>query len=99
MAKGYLIGLITVNDAEAYKPYVEAATKAVETHGGRYLVRGGEKTVLEGEVPYERIAVIEFESVEKARAFYEDPGYAEAMKIRHANSDGVIMRVVGYESD
>ena len=97
MAKGYIVSLISVADAEAYKPYAERATKVVAAHGGRYLVRGGEKTVVEGEASYDRIVVIEFDSIEKARAFYEDPEYAEAMKIRQENSEGVVMQVVGYD--
>lgn len=97
MAKGYIVGLITVTDAEAYKPYMEQAMAIVKSYGGRYLIRGGEKAVVEGEAPYERIVVIEFDSIEKARAFYDDQDYAEVQKIRQNNSVGVLMQVVGYD--
>ena len=97
MAKGYIVGLITVTDAEAYKPYMEQTAQLVAAHGGRYLIRGGEKTVVEGEAPYDRIVVVEFDSIEQAKALYEDPKYAEVMKIRHGSSVGVMMRVVGYD--
>lgn len=97
MAKGYIVAFISVKDAEAYKPYVEATTKIVEAYGGRYLVRGGEKTVLEGDAPFDRVVVIEFDSVDTAQAFYDDANYVETRKIRQANSVGLSMKVVGVE--
>ena len=97
MAKGYIIATINVTNPEGYKDYTGPTARLVEAHGGRYLVRGGEKTVLEGEMEYDRIVVIEFDSVEKAKAFYEDPEYAEVMKIRQANSESVAVRVAGHD--
>lgn len=97
MPKGYIIGMVTVKDGEAYKPYMEATIKLVVEYGGRYLVRGGDKNVVEGEAPFERMVVIEFDSIEKAQAFYDDPRYVEVRKIRTDNSDGVLMQVVGYD--
>ena len=97
MAKGYVIGLVTVSDPEAYKAYAAEAERLVAAHGGRYLVRGGDREVVEGDTPYQRVVVIEFDSVAKAKEFYADPEYVEAMRIRHANSEGVMIRVAGYE--
>ncbi|MCE2517458.1 MAG: DUF1330 domain-containing protein [Alphaproteobacteria bacterium] len=97
MPKGYIIGMITVNDAEAYKPYMEGTTPLVVEYGGTYLVRGGEKNVVEGSAPFERIVVIEFDSIETAQKFYDDPRYVEVRKIRTENSDGFLAQVVGYD--
>lgn len=97
MAKGYIVGNITVTDGEAYKPYMEKTTEIVRAYGGRYLIRGGEKTNTEGVSPHERVVVIEFDSIEQAHAFYNDEEYSEVRKIRQNNSEGFLMHVVGYD--
>jgi len=97
MAKGYLVGTITVTDPAAYKPYMENTSRLVAKYGGRYLIRGGAMTVAEGELAHDRVVVIEFDSMELLERFYTDPEYAEVKKIRQANSHGVIMKVAGIE--
>jgi uncharacterized protein (DUF1330 family) len=97
MAKGYLVGTITVTDPAAYKPYMENTSRLVAKYGGRYLVRGGDMTVAEGQIDYDRVVVIEFDSMEKLLSFYNDPEYVEVRKIRQENSNGVIMQVSGVE--
>ena len=97
MAKGYIVGLITITDPEAYKPYMVQTSEIVNSYGGRYLIRGGDKTVAEGEVSFDRVVVIEFDSIEKARAFYDDANYAETRKIRQNNSVGAILQMVGFD--
>ncbi|XDZ64662.1 DUF1330 domain-containing protein [Alphaproteobacteria bacterium LSUCC0684] len=99
MAKGYLVGTITVTDPDAYKPYMENTSRLVAKYGGRYLIRGGDMTVAEGQIDHDRVVVIEFGSMEALQNFYNDPEYAEVKKIRQANSRGVIMKVTGVESD
>lgn len=88
MPKGYMIAMITVHDGEAYEPYKAQTSALVEEYGGQYLIRGAEQDIKEGVPPHNRMVCIEFESVEKANAFYNDPRYVETRKIRHANSDG-----------
>lgn len=96
MPKGYIIAHVTVDDPEAYAPYVIANNKILsERHGGRYLVRGGESTVVEGRA-HERHVVIEFESFEAAKAAYNDPDYQENMKIRHASATSDVILVEGH---
>lgn len=92
--KGYLIGHITVRDPEAYKEYIERDTPILEAHGGRFIVRGGDSAVPEGET-HERHVVIEFPSYAAARAAYEDPAYQEVAEIRRRTADSVIILVEG----
>lgn len=80
----YLVVDVTVHDAEKYKEYAKQVPPFVEKHGGRYLVRGGETTVQEGEWQPQRLVVAEFPSREHAEAFVNDPGYAPVAAIRHA---------------
>jgi uncharacterized protein (DUF1330 family) len=97
MPKGYIIGLVTVTNPEPYKPYMEQTGALVAEYGGRYLVRGGEKNVVEGQLAHDRMVVIEFPSLEVAQKFYDDPRYVEVRKARQENSEGVIIQVMGYD--
>lgn len=96
MPKGYIIGHITVNDPEAYKEYVERDTPILHGLGGRFIVRGGQSEVMEGDV-LDRHVVIEFPSYEAAKAAYNDPDYQEVMKIRHRSATSTILVVEGHE--
>ena len=49
MPKGYIIAMVTINDSQAYEPYIQKTPELVSEYGGSYLVRGGSKTVVEGE--------------------------------------------------
>ena len=94
MPKGYIIGHITVNDAEAYKEYVERDTPILQGLGGSFIVRGGPSEVMEGET-LSRHVVIEFPSYEAALAAYNDPEYQEVAEIRRRTADSVILVVQG----
>ena len=55
MPKGYIIAMVTINDSQAYEPYIQKTPELVSEYGGSYLVRGGSKTVVEGELGYDRM--------------------------------------------
>ncbi len=73
---------IEVTDPVLYEDYKRLASASIATHGGRYLVRGGRSEVLDGMWTPRRLVVLEFDSVEKAKAWRESPEYGEAKKIR-----------------
>ena len=92
----YLIANIEVTDPEGFERYRAAVPALIAAHGGRYLVRGGAQTVLEGALPLKRLVILEFPSVEAAQRFYDSPDYAPLLKLRldSTRSDAVI--VEGY---
>lgn len=94
MPKGYIIGHITVNDPEAYQEYIIRDTPILERLGGKFVVRGGQSQVMEGEV-LNRHVVLEFPSYEAALAAYNDPEYQEVADIRRRTADSVILVVEG----
>ncbi|TFF21641.1 DUF1330 domain-containing protein [Jiella endophytica] len=94
MAKGYWIARVDVRDPEGYKDYIETAKPAFEAHGAKFIVRGGAVTTLEG-TSRGRNVIIEFDSVETARACYESPDYQKAKAIRQKVSEGDIIIVEG----
>ena len=78
----YVVAEIDVTNPEPYeKEYVPIAAKAVTDGGGKYLVRGGETAAMYGEPPKPRIAVMAFESMEKAQAAFNSSAYKEAKKV------------------
>jgi len=73
---------VEVLDADAFARYREVAGPAVARYGGRFLVRGAEPVVAEGEWPSgQRVNVIEFPSMEQLKAWYDSPEYAPARAI------------------
>ncbi len=87
----YVVAEIDVTNPEPYeKEYVPIAAKAVTDGGGKYLVRGGETAAMYGEPPKPRIAVMAFESMEKAQAAFNSSAYKEAKKVgdKYANVEG-----------
>ncbi len=92
----YVIANIEVTDPAQYEDYKKLAGPAIEACGGKYLVRGGKTEVLEGKWQPNRLVMLEFESVEKAQAWWESTHYAQAKAIRQgsANSSMVIVQGV-----
>ena len=83
----YIIAQINVTDPTKYQEYVKLAGPAGAKYGGRFLVRGGAKTVLEGDIPFSRIVVQEFADVAAAKRFYNSPEYQAARKHRLGAAD------------
>ena len=98
MSRGYVVAMLTINDAEAYKPYMETTKKLVEEYQGRYLIRGKPDSCKEGIPHHDRLVVIEFDNFEKADAFYNDQRYADIKKVRQKNSEGFLFLSKGYAS-
>jgi len=84
-------------DAEALGEYRRRNTDAVARHGGRFIVRGGEIELLEGEWDTRRIIVIEFPDMAAARGWYESEEYAPLRPLRRSASDTNIILVEGTE--
>lgn len=85
--KGYVLVEIEVHDHDYYRAeYMSRSTPAVEAFGGRFLVRGGDPQVLEGDRTPSRIVICEFPSPEQALAFYHSEQYQAAAKHRHRSA-------------
>lgn len=73
---------VTNPNPDAMKEYMQNVPAIVAASGGRYLVAGGKTQSLEGEPPKGAIVVIAFDSIEKARAWYDSPAYAAIRPMR-----------------
>jgi uncharacterized protein (DUF1330 family) len=91
----YYIAEFKITDPEGMKPYSARVASTFEPYGGRYIVRGGKIAPLEGEGPNNRMVIIEFDSMEKAQAWYDSPAYAQLKPIRHKNAISRVYIVEG----
>jgi uncharacterized protein (DUF1330 family) len=71
-----------VIDPVRYEEYKTSAAASVAAAGGRYIVRGGDIEVLEGDAPEGRTVVVEFPTMEVALDWYRGDAYAGARKLR-----------------
>ncbi len=94
MPKAYMVVQYqSVAKPDKIAEYAKIAGPAVAAHGGRFLVRGVPvKTYEAGKT--ERTVVVEFPSVEKARAAYEGPEYAKALAALGKDAAVRDMRIV-----
>lgn len=94
----YLLATIDVRDPAGYEAYKSTAPALIEKHGGRYIVRGGNRSVVEGSWPEGRIVVLEFPDWDSANAFVDDPAYEPVAAIRHDTTDSHIWIVEGADA-
>jgi uncharacterized protein (DUF1330 family) len=91
----YLVVDVRRTDPERAARYSALSGPNVEEHGGRYLARGGATVVLEGDWHPDRLVVIEFESAEAARAWYDSPDYEEIRTLREGAGEWRMVVVEG----
>jgi uncharacterized protein (DUF1330 family) len=91
----YLIVETDIHDPEQYERYKEASPGAVAAAGGRFLVRGGELAVLEGDWRPKRLVMLEFEDLDAAKRFYTSPAYEEAKRLRAGAANLKMVAVQG----
>ena len=80
----YVIVEISIHDAAIYERYKLLAPATLAIYGGKYLVRGGDTTVLEGTWNPTRVVILEFASAEAVKRWWSSPEYAEAKALRQS---------------
>lgn len=76
----YVIARIAVHDPETYKAYAAQTVASAEGFGGRFLVKGGGQTVLEGDAP-DRHVIIEFPDRPRALEWYNSDAYRRILPL------------------
>jgi len=94
MAKGYWIARVDVTNPDAYKKYVEGTAEAFAKYGAKFLARGGNTVALEGQARARNV-VIEFASLEQAKACYDSPEYQRARAHRVGAAEAELYLVEG----
>jgi len=81
MSKAYWVTTYrAVRDPEAPAAYAKIGGPALQAAGGRFLARGMPALVYESGLD-QRVVIIEFDSVEQAKAAHESPAYQEALRV------------------
>ena len=83
MAKGYIVARVSVHDSDAYLNYIKGARIAMAKYGATILAAGGASESLEGPMR-ERNVILQFDSVDQAKTYFNSPEYQEARKNRIA---------------
>ena len=94
--KGYWMAMVDVTDEANYPKYIAANKAAFDKYGAKFLVRGGQGQVYEGPAA-SRLVVIEFDSYEQAKKWYDSQEYAGPKALRQATSTGRVILVDGYD--
>ena len=97
MAKGYWIALVEVKNPDGYKnEYVAALPAVLKKFGGRYVTRGGQTSLVEGDAK-SRAVILEFPSYQAAMDCYKSPEYAKAKALREAYAESDLIVIEGYD--
>ncbi len=92
----YMVGRLEMRDPSWLDKYRATVPSIAAKHGGKYLARGGKMERLEGRAPLPTAYVIlEFPSMDQARAFYDDPAYAPFIALRQSGSNLEMVLVEG----
>ena len=91
----YVIAKVTVTDWDRYKEYMKLTPATIEKFGGKFVTRGGQMITLEGPEATERIVLIEFTSLEKAKEWYHSKEYGEAKKKREGAATASFIAIEG----
>jgi uncharacterized protein (DUF1330 family) len=92
--KGYcLFDNVQVNDAKKLEAYKEKAAPLVAKYDGKYIILGGQFSVVEGNWRPTFLVMIEFPSYEKANQWYHSEEYRElkALRLSAVESNGIIV--------
>ena len=94
MSSAYIIANVRITDAAQYEEYKSLSSLAMQAHGVEVCVRGGAAEVLEGDWQPDRVVVLKFPSLERARAFHASAEYSRA---RQARAGAAVMRMILVE--
>jgi uncharacterized protein (DUF1330 family) len=93
----YVIVETDIHDAEQYERYRAASPDAVHSGGGRFVARGGELAVLEGDWSPSRLVILEFPELDAAKRWYDSPEYEEARRLREGAASLRMVAVQGLD--
>ncbi len=91
----FIIVEISIRDPHMYEEYKKLTPDSLKPFGGKFIVRGGALETLEGGWDPERIVVLEFESREQAKAWWDSELYGKAKLIRQASAETRMILVEG----
>ena len=95
MPKSYIIATEAIKDPSGMAEYARAAAPAITEGPGNVLALDPAPEVLEGDWRGRQTVLMEFESVETARAWYQSDAYQKVIPMRLAAADTDVVIVSG----
>ena len=96
MPKAYVLVDTKISNSENYEIYKSKAKPIAEKFGGKYLTRGGDMDIVQNDLwSPTRLVLVEFPSIDNARAFHDSNDYAEIKKIRLENAESTLVILEG----
>jgi uncharacterized protein (DUF1330 family) len=93
----YVIVDIDIQDPVGYEEYKKHASATVFRYGGKYVARGGRTEVLEGDWHPNRVVILEFGSIDRAKEWLDCEEYREPRKLRHKTAKTNMIVVEGLD--
>ncbi len=93
----YVIVEVSIQDRNKMLEYQQLSPATIAAFDGRFIVRGGQTTLLEGDWQPERIVIIEFPTAEKANAWWHSELYAQPKQLRQAAGSTKMILVEGVK--
>lgn len=93
----YVLVEVEVTDPATYEDYKKLTPASLVPYEGRFIVRGGAYETLEGDWKPQRIVLLQFPSVEQAKAWWSSPEYAKAKVIRQRAANTKMLVLEGFE--
>jgi uncharacterized protein (DUF1330 family) len=91
----YVVVDIEVDDPTVYEEYKKLAPPTIAAYGGKYLARGGRTEILEGDWSPQRLVILEFENMARARQWLDSPEYTKVKSLRHRAAKTRMVAVEG----
>ena len=92
----YVVVDITVNDPQTYERYKLLAPPSIAAYHGKYIVRGGRTESLEGEWQPSRLVILEFPTVDDAKAWWDSEEYSAAKGLRQSCAETEMLLIEGF---
>ena len=91
----YIVTQIEITDPETFETYRAQVPPILEKYGGEFIVRGGDREVLEGDWPWRRMVILKFPDREAAKAWHASAEYQGPKALRQAASKANMIVVDG----
>ena len=93
----YVVVEIEIHNPEEYEDYKKLTPASLKNYQGKFIVRGGKTETLEGDWSPQRFVVIQFPTLELAKAWWASEEYAQAKALRQRTANSKMIVVVGFE--
>jgi uncharacterized protein (DUF1330 family) len=91
----YLVANVHFSDLEKAQEHGRQLPATIVRYGGRYLARGGQTEVTEGDWQLHYVVIVEFPSLEQAMRWYASEEYCPLKLLRLENAESQLAFVEG----